>query len=119
MTRTTLRHRMAAFVATLALALNLAVAPFVQAQAALFDAFGQPICSEHASGASGGQPGAPADAVQCQFCCTLAVAAPSDAPVLPMPRPIEWKRISPILVALQLPSPSAHLFAPPRGPPSA
>jgi hypothetical protein len=117
--RTPIRQRIAAFVAMLALGLNLAALALVQAHAAPLDTFGQPICSEHANSAPGEQPGAPADAPFCQFCCMLTVAASADAPVLPMPAAAQWTQAGMSLIALQLPSPSHHLLAPPRGPPLA
>ena len=117
--RTPIRQSIAAFVAILALAINLAALPLVQAQAAPFDAFGQPICSEHASAAPAEQPGAPADDVSCQFCCTLTFATSIAAPVLPIPTAMQWKQAATILPAPQLPSPPRHLLAPPRGPPQA
>ena len=111
----TIWQPVAAFVAIVALALNA----LVQAQAAPFDAFDQPICSEHASAAPAEQPGAPADDVSCQFCCTLTFATSIAAPVLPIPTAMQWKQAATILPAPQLPSPPRHLLAPPRGPPQA
>jgi hypothetical protein len=110
-------RRLAALAALLALALNLAALPLVQAQASALDAFGQPICSEHASLPD--QPNAPADSAGCQFCCTLSVPASAAAPMLPLPRAIEWKQPAVVIAALHLPSPSRHLLGPPRGPPLA
>src|SRR5690348_9265797 len=72
--RTPFLRRLAALAAMLALALNLAVLPLVQAQTVAVDAFGQPICSEHLNASSPDQPAAPADGLACQFCCTLSVA---------------------------------------------
>jgi len=103
----------------LALALNLAALPLVQAQAVALDAFGQPICSEHLNASSPDQPNAPADMAGCQFCCTLSVAASAAAPAVPLPYPIEWKQPAIGVAALALPSPSRHLLRPPRGPPLA
>lgn len=103
----------------LALALNLAVLPLVQAQATALDAFGQPICSEHLTASGPDQPNAPAGGMACQFCCTLSVTAAAHAPVLPLPVAIAWKQPTIVAVALHLPSPSRHLLGPPRGPPVA
>jgi hypothetical protein len=103
----------------LALALNLAALPLVQAQASATDAFGNPICSEHLNASLPDQPNAPADMVGCQFCCTLSVAASAAPPVLPLPLAIEWKQPAIVIAALALPSPSRHLLGPPRGPPLA
>jgi len=116
-TRTPFLRRLAALAAMLALALNLAALPLVQVQAGALDAFGQPICSEHASLPD--QPNAPTDGITCQFCCTLSVAASAAAPVLPLPHAIEWKQPAVLIAALHLPSPSRHLLGPPRGPPRA
>lgn len=111
-------RRLAAFSAMLALALNLAALPLVHAQASATDAFGQPICSEHVN-TSPDQPGAPAESVACQFCCTVSIAAAALAPVLPLPVAIAWSQPAVVAVAPSLPSPSHHLIGPPRGPPLA
>jgi len=117
--RTPFIRRLAAFAAMLALALNLAALPLVQAQGVALDAFGQPICSEHVNTQLPDQPGAPATALACQICCTLSVAASAASPVLPLPSAIEWKQPAIVALALDLPSPPRHLLAPPRGPPAA
>jgi hypothetical protein len=114
--RDPIRQRIAAFVAMVALALNLAAWPLLQSQAAPPDPFGQPICSEHTISTAGELPGGPAGALPCQFCCTLTIAASVDAPVLPAPSAIEWMQAASLIVPVQLPPPPTHRLAPPRGP---
>jgi hypothetical protein len=110
-------RRIAAFAAAFAFALNLAVGSLASTAPLQFDAFGQPICSEHAVNPE--LPSAPADSAQCQLCCVLAVADAVSAPVLPLPSTVEWKRPAPIGSALSLPPPSRHRTGPPRAPPIA
>jgi hypothetical protein len=112
--------RVAAFCAVLALALNVIALPVLARQLAPLDAFGQPICSEHANTASADEPLAPADdGSVCQFCCTIPLAAAPLSPALAPPSAVEWKQPAVAAVTLLLPSPSRHFLGPPRGPPRA